>query len=135
MTNEEMAARVEELSERVGVLSAALLELLSDREEQAMIKAATIFKNPREKAVDIIGFTVRPWLMIATPAAAKAVRALPLDAVLADLALACGASTKGVEMADVARKYAVTWEEIGVSPEGSVRADSMAKLPKWKRPL
>lgn len=133
MSDEETKARVEYLTERVMVLSAVVVELLSDREEQAMVKAATIFKDPREKAVDIVGFTVRPWLMVATPADAKAVRALPLDAVVRDIGSTCSAPEKGAAMAAKVREHAITWDEIGVAPDGLVRADSMAKMPGFLR--
>jgi hypothetical protein len=140
MTNEEMAAKIEELTRDIAVLTqrvqrgnGVLLDFLSDREGKAMVKGVTMFKNPREKAVDIIGAMVRPWLMVALIEEAKAVRALPLDSVLSDITTMVGQENHSAEMAGMVRTHGITWDEIGVAPDGSVRPDSMAKLPKHMR--
>lgn len=134
MTNEEMVAKiaeltrsVEELTERVGATTGVLMEVLYEHEEQAMVKAFTSLKKPREKAVDIVGFTVRPWMKIALPSGAKALRALPLDSAIAALMVAMGQEGQSDEMAGMVREHGVTWEEIGVESDGSVTPGSTAQ--------
>lgn len=137
MTNEEMVAKiaeltrtVEELTERVGATTGVLMEVLYEREMEAMSKAFMSLKKPREKAVDIIGFTVRPWMKIALPTGAKSLRALPLDSAIAALMVTMGQEDQSDEMAGMVREFSITWDEIGVEPDGAVRPDSMAKLFK-----
>lgn len=140
MTSDEMEAKINELTRDVAVLTqrahrgnSIFLGILSDREEKAMAKGATIFKGPREKAVDVIGAMVRPWLMVVLAEESKAVRALPLDSVMSDLMTMMGQEGHSDEMARTVRTHGITWDEIGVDPDGSVRPDSMAKLPKHLR--
>lgn len=132
--NHELQQKVAELTGRVDALSAALLDLLTDREEQAMLKAATMFKRPRDKAVDIIGYTVRPWLSVAGASVAREVRAMALDAVVGDLQRALvGTSGRGYpDLASTVRQHGITWEEIGVAPDGSVDPGARAELTMGK---
>lgn len=132
MTNEELTAKVTELEERVRHANGVLLGILTEKEADAMMKACTAFKAPRDRGVDSIGAMIRPWLTIVPASMAKEWRGLPLDAVAGDLTKLGGRDeSESSQVAKAIRDFDITWDEIGVDPDGSVRPDSMATPPTF----